>query len=363
MIQTYPLPDAPHPDPQVLAKALQVLSQGGIVILPTETVYGLAVRGDDPAALQRLRQCKGRQENQAFTWHAPDARRATLDSPWPHLTGRLTERYWPGPLTLVQPCPEEQAKGELSLIQQDGWIGVRVPAHQGILALLAEAPFPIVATSANPSGSPAATDVVAAQEGLAEAPGLVLDGGSIRGGQDSSVLRLGPAQFELLREGLLSLDNLRNTAGLKIGMICTGNTCRSPMASVLAETLLANTLGGNPESFGFRLSSFGISAMDGIPASDHSCVAVAEQGLSLVDHRSQAATLERIMELDRVYCMTRTHMQGLVASLPPGRGPTVQLLSPEEQDVSDPYGGSLAQYRRTRDAIGSSLEQRLREWV
>jgi protein-tyrosine phosphatase len=363
VIQTLDLPDSTSPGAKTLQTALKILEEGGIVVFPTETVYGLAARADHTDALERLRAIKGRGADHPFTWHAPSAADAREGSPWPSLMGRLTQRYWPGPLTLVRPCPNPTTGRDLSQILQGEWLGVRVPAHQGTLALLKSAPFPIVATSANPSGSPAALNAEDAQAGLTSPPDLVLDGGPIGKGQDSSVLRVGPGQFELMREGLLSLTNLQQTAGLKIAMVCTGNTCRSPMAEGLTRSLLRETLRTNPESFGFKVMSMGVSAMDGMEPSEHSCVALAEQGLSLIEHRSQAATIERVMAMDRIYCMTRSHMQVLLSEMPAGQGPTVELLSPEGQDVPDPFGGSLKQYRQTRDAISVFLKQRLQDWV
>lgn len=363
MIQTLEFPDSASPEAKTLQEALRVLSEGGILVLPTETVYGLAARADLPAALKRLREIKGRAKDQPFTWHLASTSRALVNSPWPKLMGRMAERYWPGPLTLVRESSAPAEKQDLSEVIQDGWLGVRVPAHQGTLALLESAPFPIVATSANPSGSPAALDASTAQENLAALPDLILDGGPIKKGQESTVLRVGPGQFELLREGLISLQDLKRTAGLKIAMICTGNTCRSPMAEGLTRALLTETLGTDPSTFGFEIQSMGTRAMDGTAPSDHSCVALAEQGLSLVDHRAQAASPERVLKMDRVYCLTGSHMQSLLTSLPPGRGPTVELLSPEGLDVPDPFGGSLDQYRRTRDLISASLKQRLTDWI
>ena len=222
----------------------------------------------------------------------------------------------------------------------------------------------MVATSANPTGEPPAADATGAAEGLAFAPHLVLDGGPAREGRGSTVLRAGRGALEVLREGPLTLDALRTSGGLRLAMVCTGNTCRSPMAETLARAALAEALGtDDPTTFGFTVTSAGVTAWDGGLASEHSQEAVAERGLSLADHRSRAVTLERLAEVDRVYCMTRSHRAALMQALPPGEGPTVELLSRAGEDVPDPFGGSLDLYRATRDAIQRFVDERLPEWV
>lgn len=344
----------------------ELLERGGIAVLPTETVYGLAARADDEAALQRLLALKSRPDGKGLTWHVGS--RAALESfdELAGIAGRLAERHWPGPLTLVLSGVPEALKS----IALEGWTGVRFPAHAALASLLDFAPFPIVMTSANRSGAAPAVEASAAEATFGDEVDLYVDSGRCSLSESSVVLKVGPGRFEVLREGLLELDALKRSAGLNIGFVCTGNTCRSPMAETLARAVLGRRLatpGENqvvpPEIFGFRIGSAGVYAGTGSPASEHAVTVMGENGLDLSCHGSQPATPELLRDWDRVYCLTSSHREALVANLPPSRSRHIALLDPDGRDVPDPIGGSLDDYRACARSIERSLEQRVEEWV
>ena len=339
-----------------------VLAAGGLVALPTETVYGLAARADLPQALDRLRALKGSAAERALTWHVGE--RAALERfPRPSpMARRLARRYWPGPLTLVLPGVPAGLEGAAA----DGWTGIRLPAHQGTAQLLQSLDFPVVATSANRAGEPplSAAAEIAARFG----PGLdlVLDGGPPRLGESSAVLRVGPGHFELLRAGLTDLEQLRRTAGLRIGFVCTGNTCRSPMAEGLARDLLARRLEIAPErlgEFGFRVTSMGVLGGSGLPPAAHGVEVLAARGIDIARHASRPAVPHEIKELDLVLALTAGHLDSLHLLMPPGGTRHCELLDPEGGDVPDPIGGTRADYERTAERILRALERRIDEWV
>jgi L-threonylcarbamoyladenylate synthase len=348
--------------PDIAERVGAALRAGDVVALPTETVYGLAVRADDAAALARLAHLKQRDARQALTWHVGSAE-ALAHFEFPRaMVRRLAQRYWPGPLTLVL----RGVPPGLERVASAGWTGVRQPAHAATAGLLAALEFPVVASSANLAGRTpllAAADVAAAF-----GPGLayVLDGGRARLGEGSVVLRLGAGHFDVLRAGIVDVASLRATAGRRVAFVCTGNTCRSPMAEGLARDAVARRLEVAPErlgEFGFHFASMGVMAAADAPASPHAVSALAARDVDLSSHRSQPVVPEELADFDLVYTLTRRHLEALRALLPPGRAAHCTTLSPDGRDVPDPIGAPAEEYARTADAIAALLAERIDDWV
>ena len=365
-------PGAPHgsqprpPSQEERERATALLEAGGVLAIPTETVYGLAVRGDQAQALARLRAIKSRETAQALTWHIGSHDALKLLGSVSPMVWRLAQRYWPGPLTLVVPGVPRG----LEAAAQDGWIGVRLPAHTTSADWIAHLPFPLVATSANRRGKAELADAASIAREFAGEVELVLDGGPPRLAEPSLVLRVGPGKFEVLRPGLLDLNRLRETAGLRIVFVCTGNTCRSPMAAALAQHALAKRLqvpARRVGDFGFEIFSAGLAANFGAPIAQNALEVLTELtpelGRSAREHRAQAAIPEEIGRADRVYALTSGHLDVMRSMLPPGRAKHTELLDPDGGDVPDPIGSNLAEYRRCRDQLAELIERRLDEWA
>ena len=182
--------------------AVAVWRDGGVVAVPTETVYGLTVRWHDPMARERLFDLKRRPRDQQLQMLAFDLAMAERAGLLPDArVHRLAARFWPGPLTLVCPATTEVSGGT---------IGLRLPDHAFIhraLELLGE---PLAATSANLSGAPAGTDAASAVAGLDGQPDLLIDDGPARLGQASTVAALAPdGTLRILRPGVITEAQLR----------------------------------------------------------------------------------------------------------------------------------------------------------
>lgn len=363
---TIPLPDDATGDAVATACTALVaaLERGGVVALPTETVYGLAARADRRDALTALVAAKGIESPRAFTWHVGSTAALADWDGFGARARRLAARYWPGPLTLVLPG----VPAGLEQVATDGWTGVRLPAQRGTAAVLAACNFPVVATSANATGEPPLLDARAiAAAPFAERLKAIADGGTARLGEASTVLAIGPGRFDVLREGVLARDELARTSGRRIAFVCTGNTCRSPMARAIASDLLARAVGADGEdelrALGFAVDSFGVAAAPGSPASAHALTAMERRGLDLSRHASTPASPEALGTYDEIFGLTTGHVQAIGQALPPRLAERVAKLDPGGRDVADPVGGSLDDYLACADQIEAALRARLSSWV
>lgn len=203
--------DPAAPDAASVARAAEILRAGGLVAIPTETVYGLAAHALDARAVERIFAAKGRPSTNPLIVHVPDVASArALSSHWPAAADRLAERFWPGPLTLVVP----RAAVVPDVVTAGGdTVAIRVPAHPVALAILRAARIPLAAPSANPSNAVSPTTAQHVVAGLGKKVDLVVDGGPCSGGIESTVLHLDTDPPTLLRPGLVSPDAIEAVIG------------------------------------------------------------------------------------------------------------------------------------------------------
>jgi tRNA threonylcarbamoyl adenosine modification protein (Sua5/YciO/YrdC/YwlC family) len=353
----------------VVHRAVQALAEGKLVGLPTETVYGLAASALDEQAVARLLDAKHRSQGKALTL-AINSADDVLDfvpdlSP---LGRRLSRRCWPGPVTIVTEDnhPESLVRQLPPSVQKavspEGLIGMRVPAHAMVLDILRMLVGPVVLTSANQQGG---NDPVTA-EGVLAALGdqvqLVLNDGRSRLGQPSTVVKVGRNDFQVLRAGVVSEQTLRRLSSMMILLVCTGNTCRSPMAEVLTRKMIADRLGcpiNDLADHGVMVLSAGISAMMGARPSPEAVNVMARDGLQLADHESQPLTTQLVRHADLIWTMTRAHRQAIVSQWPEASSRTLVLGG--ENDIADPIGGPVEYYERCALQIKAELAKRVAE--
>ena len=190
-----------------LPRAAEILEQGGMCAVPTETVYGLCVNGLSPEAVAALYEIKGRPEVKPLALMIPDAEAMErYGQSIPPAAKKLAERFWPGPLTIIVPAREDIVP---AVIRAGGKsIGFRCPDHPLTLALLGQLDFPLAGPSANPSGAPSpksAEDVLGYFDGQI---GAVLDGGVCGLGRESTVLDMSALPYRILRQGALSAEDI-----------------------------------------------------------------------------------------------------------------------------------------------------------
>jgi L-threonylcarbamoyladenylate synthase len=195
------------------AEALTALKAGELVILPTETVYGLAARAADPAAVAKIYEAKGRPRFNPLIAHVADLRTAEQLARMDKRARALAEAFWPGPLTLVAPFREGAPVCDLARAGLDT-VAVRVPAQPVARQLLEAFGEPVVAPSANRSGRPSPTTFVDAVEETGFAARAALDGGNCVVGLESTVVAIlddGPPR--LLRPGGLERARIEALIG------------------------------------------------------------------------------------------------------------------------------------------------------
>ncbi len=200
------------PDAAGIARAAALLDAGGLVALPTETVYGLAARADRAAAVAAIYRAKGRPDFNPLIVHVPGVAAAGSLAVLDERARLLADRFWPGPLTLVLPL---RAGAAISPAVTAGLptIALRCPAHPIMRAVLAAAGLPLAAPSANRSGTVSPTTAAHVLATLDERFDAVLDGGACAGGIESTIVALRESGWQALREGPVTLADLEALLG------------------------------------------------------------------------------------------------------------------------------------------------------
>ncbi|MBM3838385.1 MAG: threonylcarbamoyl-AMP synthase [Verrucomicrobia bacterium] len=201
--------------PGLLAAAVQeavrLLRAGEVVVLPTETVYGLAANALDATAVEKIFAVKGRPAHNPIIVHVVSlemAQRCVKE--WPPLAAKLANAFWPGPLTLVLPRADRIPD---PVTARGPTVGVRWPRHPVIEAVIRACGFPLAAPSANLSGQVSPTTAEDARSGLCGKVQLVLDGGPAQVGIESTVLDLTTLPARMLRPGMIPVESLAAVTG------------------------------------------------------------------------------------------------------------------------------------------------------
>ncbi|GAK33656.1 threonylcarbamoyl-AMP synthase [Iodidimonas nitroreducens] len=202
---------------KAILDAARILRRGGLVAIPTETVYGLAADATNPKAVARIFATKGRPGFNPLICHVPapeDAARIARISP---LADRLITAFWPGPLTLVLPQRPDSPLADLVSAGLPS-VGIRMPAHPMALALLRQTGRPLAAPSANRSGAISPTTARHVADDLGKDVDMILDGGPCSLGLESTIIGLpddGTDRLLLLRPGGITPDQIAEICGIR----------------------------------------------------------------------------------------------------------------------------------------------------
>jgi L-threonylcarbamoyladenylate synthase len=208
--------DPDEPDPQAIQRAADIVRDGGLVVIPTDTVYGLVCDPRQPEAVQQIYRVKGRRRDQplALLLHDMSQVSASVEHV-PELAVRAMQHFWPGALTVVvRACPARDRSDATAAVRaRKNTVGLRLPAHV-VPRLVAHAlGSPLASTSANRSGQPAPTTAEQARDQLQGLIELVLDAGPTPTAHESTVVDFSRQPPRVLRPGAIPVQRLRELLG------------------------------------------------------------------------------------------------------------------------------------------------------
>ena len=347
--------DAENIDQGVIADAVRVLKSGGIVAMPTETVYGLAGSCGNKDALKKLYALKNRSQDKPFSLGLGDAQKGKeVFGVLPPFAYRLLEEFWPGPLTVV------------SYDTRDKVVGVRVPEHPVARRVLQAFGSGVCLPSANLSGAPEATtaqEVEAAFDGNID---MIIDSGPCKYGKASTVIDLTFYPFQILRQGAVSEQKIIETFTRKrILFVCTGNTCRSPMAQFLTQIYM-NKLSPYAAQR-YEVISRGIAAYPGGQAAGGVLQVIREnENIDVKGFASQRLNRDTLLSSDLIFTMEDEQYNHILKMEPTVDGRFFHLkkfLPPElEGDISDPIGQGPEAYRKLYEVMSKAINE-LIHWL
>ena len=333
------------------AQLIAYLSKGKIIAVPTDTVYGFAVDGTNEKALAKLKKLKEREEKPFAFFisknHIED---------YAYMTKRkIIECFVPGPITVIL-----KRKMEKFLPFETKKLGIRIPQVDFIIKLLSKYDNPLAVTSANRSGELTLHSALDIDE---QFPGidLIVDGG-ILVSKPSTVIDLATTPPTVIRKGAISILEIEKVYGHNVSLarnlkfnvlfVCSGNTCRSPMAEGILKTMV-------DEDY-CHIKSAGTLPMDGLPTSENSVQVVYEYGGSIKEHRSQTVTKNLIDWADLILVMGYKHFQHIIDMQPSAVSKTSLLKEYKRKvkynEISDPVGQDIDAYRETAQSMLPSLK-------
>ncbi len=364
--------DAAKIDAMKINEAAAIIESGGLVAFPTETVYGIACRVKSDS-LARLDNLKGRTTGKYYTLHI--GQKSDVGNYVPIIglkAQKLIQNAWPGPLTIVFELDKEDIdkqhknlEGEVfKSLYKDHSIGIRCPDNTIAAMLLQQTSSPVVAPSANITDSPPAVDAGQVLDQLSGKIELLLDAGPCKYKQSSTVVKIGKRGMGILRPGVYSQAELEALSLIQFLFVCTGNTCRSPMAEGIFRKYLAEKLQCNVDGLdkmGYKVSSAGIIGSVGYPATAEAVTACVALGVDIKAHRNKGLSRELIEASDIIFAMEQIHWDRVIILDPKAANKCFLLAG--NTGIPDPIGHPQQSYDECAKLIERAVQKRISELV